>query len=418
MTTRGRAFVAAGVTLALGGMLLGFADLTRIGVLLVVLPLAAYLLSRRRPPSIAIGRTISPARIRLDERAEVRVTFQNRGTRRSPLFLAEERLDYALGDRPRFVLPRMEPGGGRLLTYSIRSQVRGKHVLGPIALRQRDPFGLTHVSMTLRSTTEVLVLPRIEELGEARPRGDGIGSEGEVPHLVSSHGEDDVTIRPYQDGDELRRVHWPATAHRGEIMVRQEDRPSRRRAVLLLDSRAKAHVGVGSASSFEWAVSAIASIMVQLTGQGYAVHLVSDETVRDGTATRATQRMDVQQSLASLALASVGTPSQFEDVIRTGHWLAANGGVVVAVVAAHDEDALRRLATVRQLGSTGVLFLLDADSWGARRSATDDPTTRRLATTIGSVGWRTHPVRAGQSVSSAWGRALRLDSLERVGGRR
>ena len=69
------------------------------------------------------------------------------------------------------------------------------------------------------------MLPRVEPLGGGHPRGDGVGAEGAIPHMVALHGEDDVAIRTYRDGDDLRRIHWPATAHRGELMVRQEDRP-------------------------------------------------------------------------------------------------------------------------------------------------------------------------------------------------
>ena len=61
--------------------------------------------------------------------------------------MAEERLDHVLGDRPRFVLPRMEPRERREVTYSIRSHVRGRHHLGPLALRVRDPFGLATVAV-------------------------------------------------------------------------------------------------------------------------------------------------------------------------------------------------------------------------------------------------------------------------------
>jgi uncharacterized protein (DUF58 family) len=32
--------------------------------------------------------------------------------------------------------------------------------------------------------------------------------------------------RPYQPGDSRRRVHWSATAHAGELMVRELERPS------------------------------------------------------------------------------------------------------------------------------------------------------------------------------------------------
>ena len=45
-----------------------------------------------------------------------------------------------------------------------------------------------------------------------RPPGSGVGAEGAIPHMVALHGEDDVSIREYRDGDDLRRIHWPATA--------------------------------------------------------------------------------------------------------------------------------------------------------------------------------------------------------------
>ena len=90
------------------------------------------------------------------------------------------------------------------------------------------------------------MLPRIEPLVGGRPPGNGVGAEGEIPFMVALHGEDDQSIREYRDGDDLRRIHWPATARTGDLMVRQEDRPARRRAMILLDPRAGAHQGHGA----------------------------------------------------------------------------------------------------------------------------------------------------------------------------
>ncbi|MBK8458799.1 MAG: DUF58 domain-containing protein [Micropruina sp.] len=41
-------------------------------------------------------------------------------------------------------------------------------------------------------------------------------------------------MRGYQQGDDLRRIHWPVTAHRGELMVRHRGQPTLRRAVIVL----------------------------------------------------------------------------------------------------------------------------------------------------------------------------------------
>jgi len=399
LTTRGRAFVAAGLTLLFGGLLLGFADITRIGVLLAALPLLAGLATRRRNDSLVVTRTIHPVRLMVDQTANVEVVFENTSERRTQLQLAEERVDYLLGDRPRFILPPMEPGEIREVDYQIRSPVRGRHQLGPLTLRVRDPFGLATIAASLTATSEVLVLPRVEVLGSGRPRGDGIGAEGAIPHMVALHGEDDVAIRSYRDGDDLRRIHWPATAHRSELMVRQEDRPARRRAVIVLDSRASGHQGPGTLGSFEWAVTAAASIAVHLAGHSYALHLVDDETIAGGDAT---QTIEIDNAMAALAVARLGGDQEFEEVLHWAHPLTAAGGLVIAIVTDHDEAVLRRIAALRQPGGTGLLFLLDSRGFAQARPGPPTDQTVALAGLVAAAGWSTCVVGSGTTVAQAW----------------
>ena len=398
LTTRGRAFVAAGLTLVLTGLGLGLGDLTRIGVLLLALTLLAALTSRRSLPTIEVERRVRPSRLAVDEPATVEVDLTNTGTRRTPILLAEERVDYTLGDRPRFVLPRMGAGERREVSYEIRSHLRGRHRLGPLTFRVRDPFGLSARQVPLASTTEVVVLPRIEVLSGGRAGGEGVGAEGVIPHMVALHGEDDVAIRAYRDGDDLRRIHWPATAHQGELMVRQEDRPARRRAVLVLDSRVGGHRGSGASGSFEWAVSAIASVASHLADHGYAVHLVSHESVTEG---RSAEIIDIDSAMDSLALAATDPGPSFDAVLHAAHPLAAAGGLVLAVMADHDEEVLRQLVTLRQPGGVALLLLLDAGTF-AHGTAGRHGRAEACAELARAAWWSTHVVRAGETVGRAW----------------
>ena len=145
-----------------------------------------------------------------------------------------------------------------------------------------------------------------------------MGSEGEL-HLIALHGEDDVTIREYRDGDDLRRIHWPATARTGDLMVRQEDRPAQRRAVVLLDP-VDAHGGSGATGSFEWAVSACASIAAHLCESGYAVHLVCPETVDSG---RVADTLQIDEILDVLAILLLRPKSTDDLLLRAAQGLAA-----------------------------------------------------------------------------------------------
>ena len=70
-------------------------------------------------------------------------------------------MDHALGDRPRFVIPRLAPGEHQQLPYRVRSNVRGRHRLRPLSrLRVKDPFEPTiRLSAVAADVGEVIVLP-------------------------------------------------------------------------------------------------------------------------------------------------------------------------------------------------------------------------------------------------------------------
>lgn len=412
LTGRGRGFLILGALMVLVGMGLGYPDVTRIGVLLALLPLAAMAWSRRSLPSIRVTRTLEPTLLVPDQRGQVDVEFVNTGSRTTPTYLAEEQFDYSLGDRPRFLLPRLGTGHQHRIRYHIRSRHRGAFTLGGVLLRLRDPFGMTHLTLRLPRTAEVLVLPRVFALGASPQRGQGRGTEGEQPQMVALHGEDDVSIRQYRQGDELRRVHWPATAHRGEIMVRQEDRPTRRRVVLLLDSRHTAHPGQGYHASFEWAISAVASVARHLLMDGYVVHLLSDATVRDGSADRQYELSDL---LTTLARAQVEPRDTLDSPVAAAHGFTAGGVLVVAAVMAHDEEEIRKLAVIRQPGSSALAFVLDPRSFAAGGSAdTPSEEARAAELLLSSSGWQTAIVTRSTGVSEAWEQAR---ASAKVGGR-
>ena len=420
LTGRGRIFLVVGLVVGVAGVMLGYPDVTRIGLVLLALPVLALLLMPRRTPKIRVVRTADPVRLQPDQRGTVEARFTNVGTRRTPVYLAEEQLHYQLGDRPRFVLARMSPGEERSLSYPVRSRHRGAYPLGPVVLRQRDPFGLTFLSLQLSTRAEMVVLPRLFDLGDGRVRGTSRGSEGEMPQMVASHGEDDVSIRTYRDGDELRRVHWPATAHRGELMVRQEDRPARRRAILLLDSRAQAHPGNGVRASYEWAVSAIASVARHLVANGFVVHLLTDTTVADGSAEHP---LDLDASLTSLARIQPDPDSRLDRLTAAASGFTAGGALVVAAVVASDEDSLRTLAAIRQPGSRALAFVIDPARFagragekvagtgrggersdrGAERGAGRSGSQGESPTAIlADAGWRTVVVGPQTDIARAW----------------
>ena len=403
LTTRGAAFAGCGFVLVASGVLLGQHDVTRVGVLLLALTLMALLLVRRHGLGLEVARSAVPARVAIDERAVVTVRVRNAESTPSPVVMAEESIDYALGDRPRFVLPSLRSGQAQEVQYTVRSHTRGVHRIGPLSVRVRDPFGLTLRAAAVSGDAELVVLPRVVPLPSGRSLGSGIGSEGSVPHMVALHGEDDQTVREYRDGDDLRRIHWPATARTGDLMVRQEDRPAKRRAVIVLDSRASAHAGAGRSSSLEWCVTTAASVTAHVVDAGYAVHLLTADPGSD-TGTHHDDALD--QGLETLARVTLGPDDGVRAVLHAASVLTSQGGLVVYVGGPLADGDARTLAALRQPGSAGVAMVVDPDAFAARGRRSGSEPGDRAATTsaiLQSSGWMTTVVDAHTGPALAWG---------------
>jgi uncharacterized protein (DUF58 family) len=390
--------------LVAAGILLGQHDVTRVGILLLALTLMALVLVRRHGLHLEVSRSAVPARVAIDERAVVTVRIRNAEPTASPVVMAEESIDYALGDRPRFVLPSLRPGQVQEVQYTVRSHTRGVHRIGPLGIRVRDPFGLTLRAAAVSGDGELVVLPRVVPLPSGRSLGSGIGSEGSVPHMVALHGEDDQTVREYRDGDDLRRIHWPATARTGELMVRQEDRPAKRRAVILLDARASAHAGSGRSSSLEWCVTTAASVTAHVVDAGYAVHLL---TADPGADTGIHHDETLASGLETLARVALGPDDGLRAVLHAASVLTSQGGLVVYVGGPLADDDARTLAALRQPGSAGVALVVDRDTFAARGRRGSDSAAGDRAATSGAIvqasGWMATVVDARTSPAAAWG---------------
>src|SRR5579875_2177105 len=327
LTTRGKVFLAAGCVTVVAGLAIRETDLMRIGILLLMLPLLSALIASRARYRLACTRQMVPRRIQMGQTAEARLRLSNVSRLRTGLLLAEDATPYALGSRPRFVLEAIEPGGSRDLSHKIRLTQRGKYTIGPLEVRVADAFGLVEIGRSFATRSSLVVTPEITALPRVDIAGNRLGDGESGMRTVAAAGEDDIAPRAYRDGDELRRVHWRSTARYGQLMVRREEQRWHNRALLLLDTRRRAHVGrTRSWSSFEFAVSAVASIGVHLVGQGIETRLITDTgqvTPAGPAAESLLERLSVirtsQRTDLSGGLAMLRTSNRGQVIAVTGH---------------------------------------------------------------------------------------------------
>jgi uncharacterized protein (DUF58 family) len=395
LTTRGRAFLAAGLAAGMLGWGLGLRELVSLGGLLIVLPLLSALAAARARYRVRCQREIVPARVPAGQAAAVTIQMHNVTRLPTGLLLAEDTVPYPLGTRPRFVLDRIGPGASREITYQLQSDSRGKYLIGPLNVRVADPFGLVRLGSSVALPGTLVVTPAITALPPTSLAGTWLGEGGTRAAVAAAAGDDDVVPRAYRDGDELRRVHWRSTARYGELMVRREEQRWRNRAVVFLDTRSRAHSGRGPSSSFEYAVSAAASIGVHLAREGIDGEFFTDT----GRVTGAGRFEDVL--LDSLAVIRPSRTAALTQILADRP--RGSGGLLIAVMGRLTEDEARRLAAARNAGGAALAILLAVSGWNNDAAGGRGPAeTAAAASVLAAAGWRVTTATAGLPLTAAW----------------
>ncbi|MCW2766320.1 MAG: hypothetical protein JWO11_2279 [Nocardioides sp.] len=395
LTVRGRAFIAAGVTAIVCAIVLGQPALTRVGVLVLALPLVTAAFIGRSRYRLALVRTVTPQLVAAGQASRVNLSLTNEGRTPSGILLLEDHVPYVLGTRPRFVLEGIGHGWRRHVTYQVRSDIRGKFDIGPMSVRVSDPFGLVELGRAFRTTVPLVVTPRTVPLPNIPLGGAWTGSGDNRPRAFAIGSAEDVTVREYRRGDDLRRVHWRSSARMGELMVRREEQPWQSRATLFLDNRVRSHRGQGIASSLEAAVSAAASIAVHLSHRGFTVRLVT-AAGEDPINAWHFRNADLNTGPLLEALAVVQPLPVV--TIDTG-WLTehGHGGLTVAVLGAVESVDVPVLRRMQHHTGSALAIALDVEAWVSPTAGNGGSTP-----VLAQQGWRAVPLRPRDRLDGVW----------------
>lgn len=170
-------------------------------------------------------------------------TFEVANTSRWPrLFLEIENLSplpQAAGSRLVTLL-----SAGETRTYLARTWLtrRGAFPLGLTVLRSGDPFGFFTVSQRLPVADSLLVLPLIVPLNDF-PSPPGLLPGGKaIRQKTSEITAQAAGAREYIPGDPLKRIHWPSTARRARLMVKEFEQDPQAEIWIFLDAQASVQV--------------------------------------------------------------------------------------------------------------------------------------------------------------------------------
>ena len=249
---------------------------------------------------------------------------------------------------------------GRFLraVYRLSRVPRGRYRFTGARAVVEDPFGLAQRVQQFADASPLL-------FGERGLRAHGAGRI----LLRRSAGFELHSVREYQSGESLRRVHWPSTARRHQLMVKELEDAPRDEIVVVLDAEAGHGTGPPGASSFDAQVRAAGSLMWAHARRGRHARLeVTTGAGADAMSVRNYER-DWPRALEILAVAEQDGRRPVETILSDQAGAATHARDLAVVTAALRpalvETLIARAAARQQVSVVHV----DAGSFAGRRRA-------------------------------------------------
>jgi uncharacterized protein (DUF58 family) len=332
-TLRGWALSGAGLALIVLWYALGEAELLLTGLILVTAQIVAIVYVRLRTPRLEINRRLGSSTVHDGDSTTVTLLLDNL-SRRSISHLTIEDDVNRLGVAT-FEVARLKRQESTTATYRVTCRPRGVYRVGPTMVRANDPLGLAEMSAGTGPVDRIVVYPAVEELsGFPIIRGQDPAMQASRPEHARRGGEDFYTLREYQRGDDLRRVHWPSSAKTDELMIRQLETPWQSRALVLLDVRSSSFE---SQEAFEKAVSGAATIVTHLVGAGFDADLWAGDA----------EPIDASRYASAMERLALVQPDPSIDIEAVAGRIRQKGGGGALVLVTGVAD--RSLLSVQQL---------------------------------------------------------------------
>ena len=364
MTRRGVLTLLLGIAIYAVAWLFGAKALYPVALGLVLAPIVARTWVRLAARPIALKRRIGGGLLgrrasggHLFEGEDVWVTLEAQPEARVPLpsISVTERIA-KLGERH---TPLQRAGGPYRGTYVIEKVSRGRYDVEEARATIDDPFGLARSEVDLAAAGSLLVYPRLVALDRLFSESGAHAQDGRRLLLRRPSGFDLHSVREYEQGESLRKVHWRTTARRGQLMVKELEDSPREDVAVILDAWRGCPRPV-----FDMAVRAAGSILQAHATRGRPATFVSTGRERAVVPVRSAAD-DLGGAVTALAAAEPDALYGLARFLGSDHPAVAGGGEVLVVTATREPAAFAAVLALAGRRVVSVVWV-DAASFAAR----------------------------------------------------
>ena len=386
MTQRGRLALVLGAATYLGAWAFGSKILYPVALGLPLAVLLGWLWTALANRPLQLRRTIPPGE-RL-EGDDVKVGLELFSEQH--LVPARWTLREQVGRLGELVMTVGQNGRAR---YILRNVPRGRYEFQDTVAVIEDPFGFERVEQRLDAPGALLVYPRLVELDRLFSDAGSRSHDGRRLLLRRPSGFDLHSVREYEHGDSLRKVHWRSTARRAQLMVKELEDAPRDEVAVVLDADPEAVVG----ESFDVQVRAAGSLLLAHVRRGRRALLVINGEQREHQGVR-TGESDWRAALDLLAAAEPEPGPPLAAMLGDENSSVGRALELCVVTASLPAHLVERLVD-RALGSGHVsLVLVDPSSF-----AGTEPTPRPELLRLQTAGVALVVVRAGDDLAERLG---------------
>jgi uncharacterized protein (DUF58 family) len=357
MTKRGRALLGLGLLTYVAARAFGSKPLYPVALGLLFSVAFAWLWVRLARGPMRLQRRIGAEERFEGDDVEVELLLE-RSARVPPASLVLVEQVAGLGERR----TPLASNHGR---YTLAGVRRGRYLFLEVRAVLEDAFGLQRAEIPLAAPWTLLVYPRLAELDRLFSEGGSYAQDGRRLLLRRPSGFDLHSVREYERGESLRKVHWRSTAKRGELMVKELEDAPRDEVAVLLDAEASTVVG----ESFDVQVRAAGSLLLAQAKRGRRGLLVVNG------ARRTVQRVhsyetDWRQAYDLLAAAEPDGHAPAAALLADEGSSFARALELTVVTAAVSPALVERLLRRTLSQRRAALVFVDAASFGAGRTRT------------------------------------------------
>jgi len=288
------------------------------------------------------------------------------------------------GHRASFVINRL--GSRERYSWVVKTvcQQRGRFTLGPITLTSSDPFGLFEITRHLPTTSSILVVPAALELPSLHLVEGRVGGGDAVRGRTHEITANVATVRDYTPGDAFKRIHWPSTARKSRIIIKEFELDPTAEVWIFLDLeqrvqagpaelaplpdepplfRSRPYVWEPTPNTEEYGVILAASLARHFVRRNRAVGLVTYGPQRQWLKpVHGPRQLDRILELLALAHAQGEVPLQ--RVLESEGVRLGRNGLACVITSAPEREWIAAAHRLARRGPRVVAFFVDPASFG------------------------------------------------------